>query len=108
MQILEGLQHLLEKGDPTFCCLQEFRVTKSLNVFISLKWLNLGGRNLGISVFVEIAELFSWKLGIRRNKSCKFSRILNIYWENVIAMLFSLQANCTNLARVNSRNSKKR
>lgn len=107
MQILKEL-HLLERGDATFYCLQVFRVTKFLNVFISLKSLNLGGRNLGFCVFVGIGEVFSWKLGIRRNESCKFSRILNVYWENVIAVLFSLQANCTNLARVNSRNSKKR
>lgn len=54
--------------------------------------------------FVEISEL----LRIRKNESCKFSKILTVYWENVIAMLFSLQAYCTNLVRVNSRNSKRR
>lgn len=87
MQILEEL-HLLARGDNALYCLHELRVTKSLNVFNSLKLLNLGGRNLGFCIFVEIGELFSWKSGIRRNESCKFSRLLNVYAENVIAMLF--------------------
>lgn len=83
-------------------------MTKSSNVCISVKCLKLGGRNLSFCVFVEISELFSQKLRIRKNESCKFSKILTVYWENVIAMLFSLQAYCTNLVRVNSRNSKRR
>ena len=83
-------------------------MTKFSNVYISVTCPKLGERNLSFCVFVEISERFSQKLGIRKNECCKFTKILTFYWENVIAILCSLQAYCTNLVRVNSRNSMKR